>query len=254
MWRDRLEFSWRSEVGLVRSRNEDAVAVEPDLGLVVVADGVGGANAGDVASHLASEVISNRFRRQTLKRGDPEKARRFVEAAVDEANAAVWDLAQQREDCVGMGTTVVAAFCAGRWLAYAYVGDSRLYLLRDGRLTQLSCDHSFIQEVVDQGFFRSVEEARRYGISDNILTRALGSADQVRVSSDVTEIHAGDLFLICTDGLSNMISDAWLAEILNAGVAGDLNTLAETLLGVATERGGSDNITLVLVRAASDTD
>ncbi len=254
MWRDRLQYSWRSEVGLVRSRNEDAVAVHPDLGLVVVADGVGGSSAGDVASRLAADVISGRFQRQTPQRGDPEKARLFVEAAVEEANVAIWEWSQRREECLGMGTTVVAGFCGRNWLAFAYVGDSRLYLLRDGLLTQISRDHSFIQEVVDQGFFRSMEEARRYGISDNILTRALGSNTQVKVSSDVVEIHPGDLFLFCTDGLSGMIPDPWLQQILKAGAGQELDALSSTLVQVACERGGGDNITLALVRAGRKTD
>jgi protein phosphatase len=152
-----------------------------------------------------------------------------------------------------MGTTVVAGFYGRHWLAFAYVGDSRLYLLRSGVLTQLSCDHSFIQEVVDQGFFRSLEDAKRYGISDNILTRALGSADQVRVSSDAVEMRPGDLFLFCTDGLNGMISDAWLQQILNAGAGQDLDTLAATLVQVACERGGIDNVSLAMVRAPGDT-
>jgi serine/threonine protein phosphatase PrpC len=254
MWRDRLEYGWRSEVGLVRSRNEDAISVLPDLGLVVVADGVGGANSGEVASRVATEVISGRFQRQTPQRGDAEKARLFVEAAVEEANVAIWEQSQRDAACLGMGTTVVVGFAGRGWLAFAHVGDSRLYLLRDGGLTQLSRDHSFIQEVVDQGFFRSLEEARRYGISDNVLTRALGSQTQVSVSSDVVEIHSGDTFLFCTDGLSGMVPDAWLQQILTLGAERDLDSLAGSLVQVACERGGSDNITLALVRSGKEQD
>jgi serine/threonine protein phosphatase PrpC len=253
MWRDRLEYRWRSEVGLVRSRNEDAIAVLPDLGLVVVADGIGGARSGDVASRLAVEVISGRFQRQTPPGGDADQARLFVEAGIEEANAAIWEYAQRQKECAGMGTTVVAGFSGRHWLAFAYVGDSRLYLLRDGILSQLSHDHSFIQEVVDQGVFRSREEAKCYGIRDNVLTRALGSETGVKVSSDVVDIHPGDLFLFCTDGLSGMVPDDRLQEILNAGAGQDLDALAASLVRVACERGGTDNITLCLVRAGRGT-
>jgi protein phosphatase len=251
MWRDRLEYAWRTDVGLVRGRNEDAVAVLPDVGLVVVADGVGGANSGDVASALAAEVISGRFQRQTPSRGDAEKGRLFVEAAVEEANVAICEHAQRHEACAGMGTTVVVGFAGRGWLAFAHVGDSRLYLLRDGDLTQLSRDHSFIQEVVDQGFFRSLEEAKRYGINDNILTRALGTQVQASISSDVVETRPGDTFLFCTDGLTGMVPDTWLQKILALGSGQDLNTVAASLVQVACERGGADNITLALVRSGT---
>jgi protein phosphatase len=254
MWQDRLEYGWRTDIGLVRRRNEDAIVVLPDLGLVVVADGIGGAKSGEVASALATEVISGRFQRQTPQRGDAQRGRRFLEAAVEEANVAIWEHAQRHEACIGMGTTVVVGFAGRGWLAFAHVGDSRLYLLRHGRLTQLSRDHSFIQEVVDQGIFGSLEEARRNGISENLLTRALGSQTQVSVSSDVVEMHPGDTFLFCTDGLTGMVPDSLLQQILTLGSGQDLNTLAGRLVQVACERGGNDNITLALVRSGKDPD
>jgi protein phosphatase len=148
-----------------------------------------------------------------------------------------------------MGTTVVVGFAGRGWLAFAHVGDSRLYLLREGDLTQLSRDHSLIQEVVDQGFFRSLEEAKRYGISDNILTRALGTQAQASISSDVVETRPGDTFLFCTDGLTGMVPDTWLQKILALGSGQDLDTVAASLVAVACERGGTDNITLALVRS-----
>jgi protein phosphatase len=248
MSRDGLEFAWRSDVGLVRGRNEDAVAVHPDTGLVIVADGIGGASAGDVASRLAADVISGRFRRHPPQRDDADKARLFIEAVIDEANVAIWEHAQSQTGCRGMGTTVVVGFAGLGWLAFAYVGDSRLYRLRNGVLTQLTRDHSFIQDVVDQGFFRSLEDARSYGINENVLTRALGTMSQVRVSSDVVETRPGDLYLFCTDGLSGMVPDDWLQQVLSVGVGNDLDTLADALVQLACARGGADNITLGLMR------
>ena len=243
-----LEFAWRTDRGRVRARNEDAVAVEADCGLVVVADGVGGSTAGDVASRLAAETIAERFRRQSSMRTDPEKARLFVEAAVEEANASIWRQGKEQRQCTGMGTTVVVGALGWNWLACAHVGDSRLYRLRGDCFEQLSRDHSFIQEVVDQGFFTSREDAKRYGIGENILTRALGSAPSVGVASDVLELATGDLFLFCTDGLSGMVPEEWLHQILVAVDENSLESAADAMIRLANERGGNDNITLALVR------
>ena len=147
-----------------------------------------------------------------------------------------------------MATTVVVGFAGASWLAYANVGDSRLYRLRDEALEQLSHDHSFIQEVVDQGFFRSLADARRYGIGDNVLTRALGSGAEVGVHSDVVDLRAGDIFLFCTDGLTGMVPVDWLRQILIAASDKVLGPAAEALVRLANDRGGNDNITLALMR------
>lgn len=249
MWAHKLEFAWRTDTGRVRTRNEDSVVVQANLPLVVVADGVGGAKAGDVASRTAVEIIRERFSRQSPTRADAEKARMLAEVAIEEANRSVWQLAQEATDCGGMGTTVVMGFAGVDWLAYANVGDSRLYRLRGHTLEQLSRDHSFIQEVVDQGFFRSLEDARRYGIGDNILTRALGTAPEVKVSSGIVDLETRDLFLFCTDGLTGTVPVDWLRQILIATVAEPgLGPAAEALVQLANERGGIDNITLVLMR------
>ena len=248
MWAYKVEYAWRTDRGRVRQTNEDAVTVHADLGLVVVADGVGGASAGEVASRLAADTIRERFKRQTLPRTDADKARLLAEAAVEEANRAVWQLAQSQADCVGMGTTLVLGFVGAEWLAYANVGDSRLYRLRGECLEQLSHDHSCIQEVGDQGFFRTLEDARQYGIGDNILTRALGSSPEVRVASGITDLSSGDIYLFCTDGLTGMVPEDWLRQILIAAGKSELGPAAEALVRLANERGGTDNITLALVR------
>jgi PPM family protein phosphatase len=254
MWAYKLDYAWRTDRGRVRSHNEDAVTVHADLGLLVVADGVGGASAGEVASTLAADTIRECFRRQALSRTDSERAKQLAAAAVEDANRAVWQLAQSKTDCVGMGTTVVLGFVGADWLVYANVGDSRLYRLRDEVLEQLSHDHSFIQEVVDQGFFRSLDDARRYGIGDNILTRALGSSAEVRVSCGLTEIKTGDTYLFCTDGLTGMVPADWLRQILIAARTSDLGLAAEALVRLANERGGTDNITLALLRVGARSD
>ncbi|WP_295405747.1 PP2C family serine/threonine-protein phosphatase [uncultured Thiocystis sp.] len=243
-----LAYVWRTDQGRVRARNEDAVVVDPEWGLVVVADGVGGASAGDVASHLATETIADRFRRQAIPRNEPEKARLFVEAAVAEANINIWRQAREQRDLAGMGTTVVVGSVGWDWLTIAHVGDSRIYRLREGDFEQLSRDHSFIQEVIDQGFFTSREDAKRYGIGENILTRALGSSPVVKISSDVIELAADDLFVFCTDGLTGMIPDDWMRQILMSVDENSLDSAADALIRIANERGGNDNITFALIQ------
>ncbi|QIK38420.1 serine/threonine-protein phosphatase [Caldichromatium japonicum] len=243
-----LEFVWRTDQGRMRQRNEDAIVVRPDWGVVVVADGIGGSTAGHVASRLATETIAERLGRSSDPRSDAERWRLYLQATVEEANIAILRYAKEHSDCSGMGTTVVTGVVGWDWLAFAYVGDSRLYRLHGETLTQLSRDHSFIQKVVDQGFFDTREDARRYGISDNILTRALGSLPSVTVSADTVEIATGDVFLFCTDGLSGMVPDDWLRQILLAAKSETLEVAADALVQLANERGGTDNITLALVR------
>jgi protein phosphatase len=246
-----MEYAWRTDRGRVREHNEDAVAVQADLGLVVVADGVGGASAGEVASQLAADTIRACFQRQLLPWTDAEQARRVVEAAVQEANRAVWQLSQSKPDCDGMGTTLVLGFAGADWLAYVNVGDSRLYRLRGERLEQLSHDHSFIQAVVDQGLFRSLDDARRHGIGEHILTRALGIAAQLRATCRLTDLRGGDLYLFCTDGLTGMVPEDALCQRLRAVGTSPLESAAEALLRLANARGGTDNITLVLMRVGA---
>jgi serine/threonine protein phosphatase PrpC len=243
----RLEFAWRTDRGRVRRRNEDAVRVEPDAGLVVVADGIGGASAGDVASRMATEIIGEHFLRKTSL-PDPPAARSLAAAAIEAANAAILDEARRDSALSGMGTTVVVGYFGDGWVAYAHVGDSRLYRLRDRQLQPLTTDHSFIEEVVERGFFPSRDEARRYGISENVLTRALGSAPDLDVPTAVAEVLAGDLYLFCTDGLSGMVPDDDLRSLLSAADA-DLDATADALVRRACDNGGSDNITLAVVRS-----
>jgi protein phosphatase len=242
-----LEFAWRSDRGRVRSRNEDAVVCVPEVGLVVVADGIGGASAGDVASETGARVIGERFQRQPPPVDEPRRAQLLAEAAINEANGAIVEMARNREGCAGMGTTVVMGYFGCDWLLYAHVGDSRLYRLRDRRLQQLTTDHSFIQEVVDQGFFPSLDEARAYGINENVLTRAVGSAPYVVATTAVTDLAVGDIYLFCTDGLSGMVAHEDLRAVLDAAKGG-LGIAADALVHYATENGGTDNITLALVR------
>ena len=221
--------------------------MHPQLNLVVVADGVGGASAGEVASRTAVDLISQRFEERLPSRETPRMAQLLTEAVVDEANSAILKSSKEHPEYAGMGTTVVMGYVGHDWLVYGHVGDSRLYRLRDGVLDQLTRDHSFIQEVVDQGFFPSLEEAREYGITDNVLTRALGSSSRVKATTASTKIAPGDIYLFCTDGLTGMLPHTEIRNVLVA-VEDSLDTAAETLVTLACKRGGNDNITVALLR------
>lgn len=218
-----------------------------ETGIVVIADGIGGASSGHVASRIATETIRQCFVRQPPSRVKPGTASRLARAAVDRANTAVLEHARRHPDCVGMGTTVVVGYFGDTWLVHAHVGDSRLYRLRDRQLLQLTRDHSFIQEVVDQGFFPSLSEAHHYGVNPHVLTRALGSLPHVLAETTVAPLAAGDLYLFCTDGLSGMVPDDDLQSVLSS-TDGGLDIAADALVHLACSHGGVDNITLVLVR------
>lgn len=250
MCEQRLEYAWRTDKGKVRRYNEDAVAVDPDAGLVIVADGIGGAIAGDVASRLATRVIGEWFANRPALPADRQQALELARDAVAEANRIIWDTSQSSYRYAGMGTTVVVGFAGTDWLAFAHVGDSRLYRLRDGALVQLTRDHSLIQEVVDQGFFPSLADALRYGIQANILTRGLGSAGPVAVDSGEVDLRPGDIYLFCTDGLTGMVPDGGLRRVLLTQDR-DLDDLAADLVDLAWEGGGLDNITVALLRVNS---
>jgi len=247
MPQQKLAYAWRTDRGLVREHNEDSVAVAPELGLLVVADGIGGANAGDVASRTAAEVITDRFRNHSPPVANQDEARLLAQEAVVAANKAVWAMAQQTPSYAGMGTTVVLGFVGPAWMVFAHVGDSRVYRLRDAKLQQLTKDHSFIQEVVDQGFFPSLADAQRYGVKENILTRGLGTSPQLVVDSGVVGLQPNDLFLFCTDGLTGMVADDMLARVM-VDDGDDLEKLATILIDLACARGGLDNITVALLR------
>ncbi|MBK1644102.1 serine/threonine protein phosphatase [Thiocapsa imhoffii] len=248
----RFEYAWRTHPGRVRVGNEDAVLVQPECGLLMVADGIGGSRAGEVASAIAAEVIAECFQNQSAAWDQAGDARAFVEAAIEKAHLAICQLGEVRSELAGMGTTIVVAAVGPTWLAFAYVGDSRLYRLRAERFEQLSHDHSLIQDVVDQGFFASREDARRCGVGENILTRALGSLEELRVSSGITDLEPGDIFMLCTDGLTGMVPEDWVRQVLIASARNALDPAAAALVHLANERGGSDNITLALLRVHAD--
>ena len=237
-----LEMSGRTDVGCARSSNEDSIAWHAAAGLALLADGMGGHNAGEVASAIAIDIL-DRLLQQVAS--DLQSREQAVHNAVAEANSAILDKAGSQPAYQGMGTTLALALFRDDTVTISHVGDSRVYLLRDGEMQRLTTDHSLLQELVDGGFM-SAEEAEE-AVSKNIITRALGIEPTVVVDSQCRTIRSGDLFLLCSDGLTDMVSDNAIAKILKDNVD-NIDTIAEALVAEANRNGGDDNISVILVR------
>jgi PPM family protein phosphatase len=244
----------QTDVGRRRRGNEDSFCVAPDLGLYVVADGMGGHAAGEVASRLAVKTIRETLAaylkgEATLPAGEAigsgSREAAYLVSSIQRANRAIFDLAAQRPEYAGMGTTVVAALTHGRIITLAYVGDSRIYRVRGQQMVQVSRDHSVVQQHVEQGIL-SAEEAQRAQYR-HMITRAVGLKDRVEV--DLTDIPAapGDVLLLCSDGLSDMVKDGEIQASVASHV-GDLEQACRTLIERANSKGGDDNITTLLIR------
>ena len=241
-----MEFVALTHPGLIRDTNEDAVAVHPDLGLVVVADGMGGHRGGAVASRMAVEGLVSQIHQNLSAGGDLQCLEGRLAKALENTNRLIYERSRQDPALAGMGTTLVAGAFRDQVLIYTWVGDSRVYRFRQGRLEMLSRDHSLVQEMLDEGVIRSEAEALSVGIGSNVLTRALGSEPAVEPGEARTDVARGDIFLFCTDGLTHLVGDEEIQAIV-ADADHDLQARAERLIESACLCGGTDNITLVLV-------
>jgi len=234
-----LRFSGRgvTDTGLVRDHNEDAAFVGPYVALV--ADGVGGAAAGEVASATTTYVVA-----ATALSRSGEDPTTVLRAAVDAARASLVSGVQQDPTREGMATTLSAVICDGRRVVMAHVGDSRVYLLREGRLRQLSRDHTWVQQLIDEGRI-SAEAAARHPWR-NVVVRCLDGSGVMPVELDLLEleVHEGDRLLLCSDGLTDMVPDARIAELLRDG---DADAVAAHLIEAALTGGGRDNVTCLVL-------
>lgn len=257
--RIRLTAHGLTDVGRQRRHNEDHVCVKPEVDLYVVADGMGGHNAGDVASALTTKSLENFFlatETSPIPGNPPEdeaqlspEARRLV-AGIRKANNDVFEISSTYQQHQGMGSTVVAIhFPRDQHLIHiAHVGDSRCYRIRDGVIEQLTRDHSLVNEALALKPDLTPDELAR--LPKNIITRALGMKGDIKVDIQSCETQQGDLYLLCSDGLSGMVDDEQLAEVL--GFTDDLKEACELLIAMANDAGGADNITAVLVRCEAD--
>ncbi len=226
-----------TDIGKVRESNEDSFVCRPPL--FVVADGMGGHVAGEVASRMAVETVNACF----AAPHDDAAPQELLRQAISEANRLIFRMAQEDSERAGMGTTVTAAFVQDAKLFWGHVGDSRLYLLRAGTLSQVTEDHSLVSELVKKGNITPAEALLHP--HRNILTRAVGTGEQVKVDTGSIKLQAGDSVLLCTDGLTNMVADDDIAATLRQG--GDGAALLAGLVAKANEAGGLDNITAILI-------
>ncbi len=242
-----------TDTGRVRDHNEDSIGAIHEIGLWVVADGMGGYNAGEVASGIAVKTILDLVREacQREDRGDVESDLGFMRQtivlrdAVLRANKIINQTAQSQPQCEGMGTTLVACLFYDNRLSIAHVGDSRLYRMRDNRFEQITMDHSLLQELVDRGFY-SPEEAQR-STNRNYVTRALGVEGNVEVEIQEVEVEKGDYYLLCSDGLPDMVEDEDIHLTIST-FDSNIDTIGEQLVRLTNDNGGRDNVSVILVR------
>jgi serine/threonine protein phosphatase PrpC len=244
----RLLHAARTDVGMIRSGNEDNFAVRDwgNRGLFIVADGMGGHAAGEVASEMAVQTIEREL--ETLRDPNDRESGEKLAEALREANRTIHDRTITEVDKQGMGTTASVLMVWESKYLIGQVGDSRVYLLRDGELQQLTKDHSYVQEQVDAGFL--TPEQARYHPYSNVITRCVGASPEVEPDIYHGEVRVGDLFLVASDGLTGMVDDRRLQILLMSRAAPERKVHA--LIAEANGRGGLDNITAIVVQIAPD--
>jgi len=249
-----LDCATLSHPGMVRSHNEDSVFVDAHAGIAILADGMGGYNAGEVASGIAVNVVSNgllpdlRSGRELSKidvSSGLTHAALLLQQQIAAANKGIYEAAQARPECAGMGTTIVSAVFCGNRVSIGHIGDSRCYRLRGEKFEQLTHDHSLLQEQIDSG--QLTPEQAKYSLNKNLVTRALGI--EAIVPADIVEyrVEANDIYLLNSDGLTDMVEPEAIQKIVTEKRA-DLALAAADLIEVANQNGGRDNISVVLVR------
>lgn len=236
----------KSDRGRIRPKNEDAFYAPENMNeplLFIVADGMGGHNAGEVASRLAVEEISSYIKARYESRTLQEELALLIDEAFMAANEKIYRLSVGSEEWAGMGTTATAALFKDGKVYIGHVGDSRAYLLRDGALRQLTRDHSLVWQLMEEG--RLTAQEMRYHPMRNVITRALGVYDRVEVDISTHEYKSGDIFLLCSDGLTNMLEDEKIKEIILK--TDSIEAAVDKLLQAANNSGGHDNITVELI-------
>lgn len=251
-----LEIVSQTHPGRVRAHNEDSLSCEPSCGLVVLADGMGGYNAGEVASGITVSVLTTEIKHslQTVRPEEKTEANEDVAEAllrdnVQKANASIFHAAQSQPQYAGMGTTVVAGLFYDNRVAVAHVGDSRMYRLRGDEFEAITRDHSLLQEQIDSGMI-SKEDAR-LSRNKNLVTRAVGIDSEVATEVHVHDVEVGDIYLLCSDGLNDMVEDDSIGGTLSA-LRANMTLAADQLIKMANDNGGRDNISVILVKVKGE--
>jgi protein phosphatase len=244
------EFCTRTDPGLARENNEDSVTVDEPTRLAVLADGMGGYNAGEIASGMATTFIKSELGRwlsQAGRHANSREVRRAMEICVDNANRSIFNAANSNPQYSGMGTTLVLGVFQDGRLMLGHIGDSRCYRLRGTEFQQITKDHSLLQEQMDAGLITAEQAAT--SSNKNLVTRALGVEDAVLLEVNEHKVEPGDIYLMCSDGLSDMVDDGGIARILAGEVP--LEQKVAQLIDSANANGGRDNISVLLAQASS---
>ena len=248
-----LEVATATHPGMVRSHNEDSIAADPEIGLAVLADGMGGYNAGEVASGIAVELIRTEVKKVLVdaKPGslNGKGAETLITEHAERANSAIYQAAQSQPQYSGMGTTLVVALWHDNQLSVGHIGDSRMYRLRDGTFEQVTRDHSLLQEQIDSGMI--TKEQARHSQNKNLVTRAVGIDPQVEAEVHSYTVQQGDIYLLCSDGLSDMVNDEDIQLTLSS-LQTNLPLAAQQLVQQANDNVGRDNVSVILVRVTKD--
>jgi len=253
-----LDAASLSHPGMVRTHNEDSVFVDSEAGLAVLADGMGGYNAGEVASGIAVNVLSSGLLPELgsgreLWKVDVQSglthAALLLQQQIAAANKGIYEAAQARPECAGMGTTIVATVFHGNRVSIGHIGDSRCYRLRGEKFEQLTHDHSLLQEQIDSGVL--TPQQARQSQNKNLVTRALGI--EAIVPADIAEyrVEANDVYLLCSDGLTDMVDPDVVHDVVDEKRS-DLALAAADLIELANQNGGRDNVSVILVRVPPD--
>ena len=250
---DALQIVSATDPGRVRAHNEDCVESRPELGVVVLADGMGGYNAGEVASGMATSLIASglsiTWTADALKNLDRNAATTLahtrLQDQVSAANTAIFEAAQRDPHCAGMGTTLVVCLFYDNFISVAHIGDSRLYRMRNDVLEQLTRDHSLLQEQIDAGLISRADARQSH--NKNLVTRALGIDPDVDAEIHTYDVMEGDIYLLCSDGLNDMIDDDEMQMTLIA-LRSNLELTAQQLVQAANDAGGRDNISVMLIK------
>ena len=251
-----LEIVTRSDPGMVRSNNEDSVMANPVSGFAVLADGMGGYNAGAVASGMATAMLGTELERAFNERAPSNRdqaGRYWAEVALEtemaRVNGAIYQAAQSQPQYAGMGTTLVVAVFHDNKVTVGHIGDSRLYRLRGDDFTQITRDHSLLQEQIDSGLI--TPEQARHSQNKNLVTRAVGVDPEVAAEIHNHDVQAGDVYLFCSDGLNDMVEDDEIGMTLGA-LAANLDLCATQLIQMANDNGGRDNVSVILVKVKGE--
>lgn len=248
-----LDIAGRSNTGMVRSNNEDKIGEDQEIGLVVLADGMGGYKGGEVASRLAVNTILDELRAEIprLTPGEIDEQTGYTKESlaarrsVVKANETIFSVSSTEPQYRGMGTTLVMGIFYDNQITVAHVGDSRMYRFRDGNLQQITVDHTLLQELVDRGFY--TQEEANSSLNKNLVTRALGIEGSIAVDIKEDLAMPGDIYILCSDGLTDMVDDQEIHATVKA-FKDNLDQLADRLIEIANENGGRDNVSVLLAK------